>query len=273
MPHLVMRWLGALLIIAGLAGCGAPAASVAPSVAPAQTLNVFAAASLTEAFTAIGAGFEAAHPGVRVVFNFGGSQQLAQQLAQGAPADVFASANQKQLDSAVKAGRVVTGTAQVLARNRLVVIFPQANPAKIVTLQDLARPGLKLDLAAKEVPVGQYALDVLDRAASDAAYGASFKAGVLKNVVSYEENVRAVLSKVVLGEADAGIVYSSDVSGASAGKVGQLAIPDALNTVAIYPIAAVSDSKQPALAEQFIAYTLSPDGQAALVSRGFLAAK
>lgn len=252
----------------------APVATSAPTGAPAQpaTLAVFAAASLTEAFTELGRAFEAAHPGVTVSFNFGASSQLAQQLKAGAPADVFASANQAQLAAAIDAGRIVTGTQQTFVRNRLVVILPQNNPGDVASLRDLARPGLLLVLAAAEVPAGQYALDFLGKAAQDPGFGASFKAEVLANVVSYEENVRAVLAKVSLGEADAGIVYTSDISGAGGANVARLDIPDALNAIAAYPIAPVADAAQPALAQAFIALVLSPEGQAILERYGFMPA-
>jgi molybdate transport system substrate-binding protein len=234
------------------------------------TLTVFAASSLTEAFTELGKGFEQEHSGVKVVFNFAGSQQLAQQLGQGAPADVFASANNKQMQVAIEGGRVVSGTQQVFVRNRLVVIYPADNPAGLTQLQDLAKPGLQLVLAAKEVPVGQYALDFLDKASQDAAFGSTFKDDVLKNVVSYEENVKAVLTKVTLGEGDAGIVYTSDISGDAASKVSSLAIPDQLNTIAVYPIAPVSDSANQELANAFIQTVLSSSGQAILTKYGFI---
>ena len=264
-------WTLLLVLLVVLTACGGqpPATSAGASAAPVE-LNVFAAASLTDAFGAIGKNFEAANPGVKVVFNFAGSQQLAQQLAQGAPADVFASANQKQIDDVARSGRIVGSAAQTFARNRLVVIYPKDNPAGLKGLSDLAKPGLKLDLAAKEVPVGQYALDFLDKASKDPAFGPSFKDAVIKNVISYEENVRAVLNKVTLGEADAGIVYSSDIALDAAGKVGRIDIPDNLNTIAVYPIAPVKDSKNAALAQKFVDYVLAPDGQAILERYGFI---
>ncbi len=257
--------MGILLVVL-VVGC-APA-----SRAPAEprTLTVFAAASLTSAFTELGQQFEAANPGVVVVFNFGASNALAQQLNQGAPADVFASANEAQMEAAVAAGRVDAGAAQVFARNRLLVIFPRANPGGVAALADLARPGLKLVLAAPEVPVGQYTLDFLDKAAQDPTLGAGYPAAGLANVVSYEENVRAVFAKVALGEADAGIVYASDVIGDGAANVDRLDIPDALNTMATYPLAPLSDSAQPALAGAFIELVLSPEGQAVLAGYGFV---
>ena len=234
------------------------------------TLNVFAAASLTNAFGEIGANFSAAHAGTEVVFNFAGSNQLATQIAEGAPADLFASANGTQMKVAIESGRIVSGTQQTFARNRLVVITPSDNPAGLTGLPDLATPGLKLVFAASEVPVGQYSLDFLDKAEADGSLGAGYKAAVIANVVSYEENVRVVLAKVSLGEADAGIVYTSDVAANAAGAVAQIEIPDNLNTVASYPIAPLNDSPNLALAQQFMDYVLSPTGQQVLTQYGFI---
>lgn len=265
-----------LLLSLVVMACSAPIAAqstppATTSSLPASELNVFAAASLTEAFREIGKAFEAANPGVKVTFNFAGSQQLVQQIGQGAPADVFASAATKNMDDAVKAGNVVDGAARTFARNRLVAIVPQANPAGIKTLADLGKPGVRLVLAAKEVPVGQYALDFLDKASKDATYGADYKDKTLKNVASYEQNVRAVLSKVTLGEADAGIVYNTDVTQDAAPKVTRIEIPDALNTVATYPIATVKGTKNPA-ADRFVAFVLADAGQAILKQYGFIPA-
>lgn len=233
-----------------------------------DTLVVFAAASLTEAFTELGQTFEA-QQGVEVVLNFAGSQQLAQQLAQGAAADLFASANEQKMAAVINAGRIDAGSRQIFASNRLVIIYPAGNPGQLETMNDLARPGLRLILAAPEVPVGQYAQEFLDKAAADPAYGSDFAAGVRENVVSFEENVRAVLSKVVLGEADAGIVYQSDLNTETAASIGRIPIPDPLNTIAPYPIAPLNDSRRPQLAAGFLDFVLSPGGQAILTEYGF----
>ncbi len=260
------------LIIALLtfaSACRSPA-SEAASPPPPVALTVFAAASLTAVFTEIGKEFEIAHPSTTVIFNFGGSNQLAEQINQGAPVDVFASANKKQMEAVIEGGRIAGDRQQTFARNRLVVIFPVDNPAGIVVLQDLAKPGIKLVLAAKEAPVGQYALDFLAKADRDAAFGATFKAEALKNVVSYEENVKAVFTKVALGEADAGIVYASDVAGSETRRVAKLDIPDSLNTIATYPIAPIKDSAQAGLAQAFVGFVLSPAGQAILAKYGFI---
>ena len=242
LARLLARLMPALLLL--LASC-APQPAAQP-----VTLTVMAAASLTEAFQEIGTQFEASHPGVQVAFNFAGSQQLVQQLSNAAPADVFASADQRNMDAAVQSGRVTAADVQPFARNQLVVITPTSSPA-LERLSDLARPNLKLVMAAPEVPVGGYSLEFLNKAAQDPAYGPSFKDAVLGNVVSYENNVKAVLAKVVLGEADAGIVYSTDASSAQ-GKVKEIEIPPALNVSAVYPIAVINDSTQPALARAFV---------------------
>ncbi len=266
-------YLAALLV-----GCAAaPATAPSPTVAavespagPSVELTVFAAASLTDSFTAIGQKFEAANPGTKVTFNSAGSNDLAAQIGKGAPADVFASANLAQLNGLVKSGQIAEGSSRTFARNRLVVIVPVTNPARLTTLADLARPGLKLVLADKSVPVGQYALDFLDRASADPSFGSTYKANVVKNVVSYEQDVKAVVSKISLGEGDAGVVYVTDVTPAVADKLGKIAIPDALNTVAAYPIGPIKGSKQLALAHKFVDFLLSADGQAILAQWGFL---
>jgi molybdate transport system substrate-binding protein len=261
----------------------APAAGPATAAAPASVphadasveesaLTVLAAASLTESFTELGKLFESQNPGVKVAFGFAGSQALAQQLAQGAQADVFASASQKYMDAAAGAKRVNQEEVRTFVTNRLVVIFPKYNPAGIQKLQDLARPGILIDLADSSVPVGQYTIDFLDKAVQDPGFDPHFKDNVLANVVSYEDNVKAVVTKVSLGEADAGIVYVTDITTDSADKVSRLAIPDALNTIATYPIAPISDSKNSDLAQAFVALVLSPQGQQVMAKYGFIPA-
>ncbi len=235
--------------------------------AEAITLNVFAAASLTDAFSEIGAVFNAANPGATVAFNFAGSNQLATQITEGAPADVFASANAAQMTVAVESGRVDANATRLFATNRLVVVVPADNPAGIESLPDLATPDTLIVLAAEEVPVGRYSLEFLDRAAADPAFDSGFKEAVLANVVSYEENVRSVLNKVALGEADAGIVYTSDLVGVEG--VTALEIPDALNILAEYPIAALNDSAQADAAAAFVELVLSDEGQGILDNYGF----
>ncbi|MGC1374954.1 MAG: molybdate ABC transporter substrate-binding protein [Anaerolineales bacterium] len=271
MRKIYSLFVAPLLVIALLmSACGV--------VAPApKTLTVFAAASLTDAFNEIGKSFEAANPGVTVKFNFGGSQTLRTQIEQGAQADVFASANAKEMDALVadnasinSAQRLVdANSAKIFLTNRLVVIMPAKNPAGLRALADLSKPGLKLVLAAKEVPAGNYALQALDKL--DKALGTGFKDKLLANVVSYENDVKQVVAKVQLGEADAGIVYVSD--SVAAPELQKIDIPAEDNVIAQYPIAALSQSPNADLAQAFIAYVLSPQGQAILQKWGFLPAQ
>ncbi len=253
---------------------GASAVSASPAAAagtPAKlggSLTVFAASSLTDAFNEIGQGLQQ-RAGVKVTFNYGASSTLATQLAQGAPADVFASADQPNMDKAKQAG-VIDGADQLFARNRLVVIVPKANPAKIQTLQDLAKPGINFVLTDPSVPIGNYARQALAKMAQDPAFGAGFDQKVLANLKSQEANVRAVVGKVQLGEADAAITYATDVTPDAAKDVQAIAIPDQFNVVATYPIAVVKGSQNRTAAQAFIAYLRSPAGQAVLKKWGFI---
>ncbi len=253
-----------VLFLIILSACAAP-----PAQPETTTLTVMAAASLNAAFTGLGAQFEQAHPGVKVVFNFAGSQQLAQQIRQGAAADVFASADHVQMANAVASGRVKEDAIWLFAGNRLVVVTPQGNLAGVQGPGDLSHGGLKVVLAAQEVPAGRYTLQFLDQADASGAFGAGYRDAVLANVVSYEDNVRAVLTKVSLGEADAGIVYASDATGPGAPAVGVMDIPAEINVTAQYPIAALADSSHAELADAFIQFIISPDGQAVLKKYGF----
>lgn len=234
-----------------------------------ETLTIFAAASLAEALSEIGEEFEATHPGSEVAINFAGSQQLAQQLSQGAPADIYASADKQQMENVIQAGRVTPDSDQAFIHNHLVVVLPGDNPGNILDIKDLARPGLLLLLADEAVPVGRYSQEMLDRAGEQAGYGMEFKERVLENVVSYEENVRAVLTKIILGEADAGIVYVSDVIGVSGADINLIQIPEQLNITASYYIAPLSDSSNLNRGRDFIRYLLSPKGQEILDRYGF----
>jgi len=246
--------------------CGLLISACAAS-SDAQTLTVFAASSLTDALKELGAQFEAQHPGARVVFNFAGSQQLRQQLEQGATADVFASANAREMDAAIQSGLVTANAPQVFVKNRLAVIVPRDNRAGVTTLSDLARPGLKIVLAAPGVPVGSYTLNAL--AKMSLAYDATFSSTVLSNVVSYEDNVKQVVAKVQLGEADAGIVYTSDVTPATANQLSTIDIPDEFNVVAAYPFAQLKAASQSALGADFVQFVLSAAGQSILKKWGF----
>lgn len=263
-----------MIVLVGfvLAHCGPPPASaIAPSPAlpisgvAARKLTVFAASSLTDVFEEIGAAFEKSNPGVTVQFNFAGSQQLGLQLNQGARADVFATADLKSME-VIK--ELQSKSPQVFAHNRLVVIVPAANPAQVRELHDLAKAHLKLVVAAASVPVGYYTLQVLDKASADPSFGALYKANVLKNVVSLETNVRQVVTKVSLGEADAGIVYATDA--ATAKNVAVIGVPESFNVIADYPLVVLNNAPQPQLAQAFVDLLLAPDGQAVLKKYGFV---
>lgn len=265
--------LGLLLVAAIAVSCGG--SGDAPDQATGQSMKgsitVFAAASLAESFNEIATAFEAAYAGVEVTFNFGGSPTLRTQLEQGARANVYASADQNQMNLALQNGAVASA-GQVFVRNSLVVITPKDNPGKISTLADLKKGGLKLILAAPEVPVGAYARQALAAMDKDATYGAGFSEAVLKNVVSLESNVKQVVAKVELGEADAGIVYSTDVTPSVASKLKKIEIPDAFNVIAEYSVALVKGRSNDAVARAFIDFLLSSEGQAILTKYGFLSA-
>jgi len=220
---------------------------------------------LTEAFTELGQAFEIAHPGVTVAFNFSGSQNLRTQIEQGAPADVFASANMKEMETLIEQNTIEPGTPRVFLANQLIVILPKDNPAGIRTLEELGKPGLKLVLAAEEVPAGRYARQVLENL--NALYGAGYRDRVLANVVSNEDNIRQAVTKVQLGEADVSIVYVSDV--VAVPELQRIEIPADVNVIAEYPIAPLARSANRDLADEFVDYVLSADGQATLKKWGF----
>jgi molybdate transport system substrate-binding protein len=250
------------LVSGALAGCGnndnsgAQAGSASPPASASGVsgnLTVFAAASLTESFTKLGRQFDAAH-GTKTTFSFAGSASLATQITQGAPADVFASASPTTMATVTKAGEASGPTT--FASNVLEIAVPPDNPQKVATLADLAKPGLKLALCAKEVPCG---------AAADKLLKAD---GITVHPVTLESDVKAALSKVRLGEVDAALVYKTDVQ-AAAGKVTGIEIPDADKAVNLYPIAALAHAKNPPAAQAFVAYVLSADGRKALEDAGF----
>ncbi|HVP38928.1 MAG TPA: molybdate ABC transporter substrate-binding protein [Candidatus Saccharimonadales bacterium] len=248
-----------------------PARAAASPAGHPTTLVVFAAASLADAFQDLGRIFEARFPGIQVRFNFAGSQQLAAGLDNGARAGVFASADQRWMAHAVAAG-LVEGQPGRFARNRLVVIVPRSNPARLGRLQDLARRGVKLVMAAAPVPAGTYGRQMLTRLGRAAGFPPDFQRRALANLASEEENVKQVVAKVELGEADAGVVYRSDVNAAVARRVAILEIPDSCNVLATYPIAVLKGGPEPGAAREFVRLVLSPEGQAILKSRGFLPA-
>jgi molybdate transport system substrate-binding protein len=234
-----------------VAACG----GTTPS-SPPVTINVFAAASLTDSFKALGDAYHRDHSNVTVRFNFAGTPTLVMQIEQGAQADVFASADMTNMNK-LRSDGYTGGTPQVFAHNKLEIVVAAGNPKHIASLADLARPDVIYISAGPTVPAGKYALRALQ------------KAGVTATPKSLETDVKSVLSKIELGEADAGIVYVTDVMSAGS-KVGGVQIPDADNVVATYPLATVKDAKNASEADQFIAYVLSSAGQAKLKSFGFL---
>lgn len=243
---------------------------IPPSATQGQrTIVVFAASSLTNVFEDIADDFESANPGVEVLFSFGGSSVIAAQLVEGAPADVFASANTEQMEIVRNAGRIA-GETVTFARNRLALIVPSGNPAGIESVRDLARPGVKLVVGAVGVPIRAYMDSMFELLAADPSYGDVFVAGGLANIVSEEQNVRQVVAKLALGEGDAGIVYHSDVIPNLADQVIAIPIPDSVNPVADYPIAVIEDASQPELAAAFVDYMLSEAGQAVMLRWNFL---
>jgi molybdate transport system substrate-binding protein len=263
MRRLMCSGLAALLV----AACAAPAAAPTPSVVSGEIV-VFAASSLTDVFQDLAMGFTSANPNARVTFNFGSSSQLATQLGQGAKADVFASADQTQMDNARRAD-AISGQGRVFARNQLVVITPKDNPKKISTVKDLASDSVKFVTAQATVPIGQYTAQMLDKASAEPSYGADFKTRVENNTVSREDNVRQVVSKVQLGEADAAVVYSTDVTPQLRNQLQIIQVPDPLQTLASYTIAIARGSNATG-GEAWVTYALSSDGQAILARWGFL---
>ncbi|MCC7190284.1 MAG: molybdate ABC transporter substrate-binding protein [Anaerolineales bacterium] len=220
---------------------------------------------MTDAFTEIGNAFAAANPNTTLTFNFAGSQALRTQIQEGAPADVFASANNKEMTALIETSFVTAESSQVFLSNKLVVILPANNPAGIDSLEDLANAGIKIVFAAEEVPVGKYTREALDK--MNASFGSDFKDIVLANVVSNEDNVKQVVAKIQLGEADAGIVYTSDA--VAAPELVTIEIPAELNVIAKYPIAPLVESANADLAQAFVDYVLSDEGQAILQKWGF----
>lgn len=264
--------VGSLLLVLVLALAvlaSRPGPATPTSAAPTQraTLTVFAAASLTNAFKEIGQAFEAEHA-VPVTFSFGASTQLRTQLQQGAVADLFASADPIQMDIA-RADGSIAGPDLTFATNRLVIITPKENPGQLQSAADIANPGIRLVTAAPEVPIGAYTRNMLDTMSQIAGFGADFKDRANANVVSREPNVRQVVAKIQLGEADAAVVYRSDVTPQSAPDLLTIPIPDELNTIATYPIALVANAPQPELGQAFVDLLLSPAGQAVLQKWGF----
>ncbi len=268
---------GLAVVCLGLSACGSdeptdtagsPAGEVTGEAGSDLTgsVTVFAAASLTDVFTALGEDFMAANPDVEVTFNFAGSSTLAEQINQGAPADVFASASEEEMDTATKDG-LVYGGPEVFVENREVVMVPKDNPAGIENFRDVAKPDVKLVLAEEGVPAADYALEILGKA--DEEYGAGFEKDVLSNVVSREADVRASVNRVVVGDADATFGYASDFTPDIRDRVDIVPIPPDLNIIATYPVAALKDAKDPELARKWVNLVTGEEGQRVLDKWGF----
>jgi molybdate transport system substrate-binding protein len=258
------RCAGLLVMVLALVSCGGsspqaqsptPALGSASTAPPSGTITIFAAASLTEAFGRVGDELTRLDPGTHYIFNFGSSSTLATQIVNGAPADVFASADEANLQKVVDAA-LTRGPASIFATNRLQLAVAPGNPKRISSLADLARRDLVVVLAAPSVPAGKYALAALGRA------------GVALAPASQEVDVRAVLNKVALGEADAGIVYVTDVRSA-ADRVLGVDIPEQHQVIARYPIATLRDTRNQRLSDLFVEFLLGPDGQRVLGTFGF----
>ncbi|MGH7788780.1 MAG: molybdate ABC transporter substrate-binding protein [Candidatus Binatia bacterium] len=250
---MMQRMRHLILSLALIVPCATSA--IAADAAGSKPLTVLAAASLADAFTAIGAAFEQAHPGLKVEFSFASSSTLATQIGEGARADVFASADESNMQ---KVAADLAAPARTFAANRLAIVVPKGNRKRIATLGDLAGSGVTVALAAPQVPAGRYAAEAFQ------------KAGVAVVPASQEVDVRAVLTKVAMDEADAGIVYVTDIR-AAADKVDAVAIPDEYNVTARYPIAVLKQSGTPETATAFVNFVLSPAGQTTLKEFGFLA--
>ncbi len=229
------------------------------------TLTILAASSLTDAFAELGKTFEQQNPGTTVKTSLGASSDLLAQIQQGAPADVFASAAEEEMNTAVKDG-LVSGKPVAFVKNREVVMAPKDNPANINGLEDLSQPNIKLVLAEEGVPAADYAVEILDNANKE--YGSGFKKKVLSNVVSREADVRASVNRVVVGDADATFGYASDYTPDIRDKVKVIPIPPNLNIIATYPIATLKDAKEAGLAKKWVDLVTSSEGQKVLRTWG-----
>ena len=253
-----------LVVISGAAGCSSSASEGGEG--EGRTLTVLAASSLTDAFGELENRFEEQNPGVEVRQSFESSSTLLTQIQQGAPADVFASASEEEMDTAVEEG-LTDEEPVVFVKNREVVLVPRENPAGIEEFRDVAKPGVRLVLAEEGVPAADYALEILGKA--DEEYGAGFEKDVLANVVSREADVRASVNRVVVGDADATFGYASDYTPDVRDRVEVVPIPPDLNIIATYPIAALKDAKEPGLARNWVDLVTSAEGQRVLEKWGF----
>jgi molybdate transport system substrate-binding protein len=264
----VLLLLAVLVVVVGCGGSGSGSGGGSGGGGAKQrgTLTILAASSLTDAFGQLGKTFEKQNPGTTVKQSFGASSDLLAQLDQGAPADLFASAAREEMDTAVKKG-LVSGKPEVFVKNREVIMVPKDNPANIDSLKDMAKPNIKLVLAARDVPAADYAVEILGKA--NKVYGSGFKNKVLSNVVSREADVRASVNRVVVGDADATFGYASDYTPDIRDKVQVIPIPPKLNIIATYPIAALKGAKDTELARKWLDLVTSKQGQKVLKKWNF----
>jgi len=255
-----------ILIMLVLLACLSPALAE-----EGERLTVFCGAGLTGALSEIGGIYENA-TNISVEFNFDGVPALRSQIEQGAYADILVSANLKHMNALKSEGFINNSTVEVFARNKVAIIVPNDNPASITGLKDLASPGVKILMGTKDLPAGDYALQVLDKLAADPEYGPAYRESVLSNVVSQETTVNRIVSKIALGEADAGFAFISDVSPQMVGKVTRILIPEKYNVVGDFPVAVLSQSKYPVEAQAFLDMIMSTEGQSILGKYGFIPA-
>ena len=266
---LLLLLIGSTFALTGCGGSSESSGRASQSTSGGQgssgTLTVLAASSLTNAFGELATTFQEQNPDTEVRTSFGGSSELLAQIEQGAPADVFASADEDKMDTAVQDDLV--NEPQTFAGNRPIIIVPIDNPARIHGLQDLANPEAKLVLAQDGVPIAEYAKRILTNA--DSEYGGNLEQQALNNVVSREANVRASANRVALGEADATFVYITDVTPEIEDQVEVIEIPQDLNVVATYPIATLKEANNLELARRWVDLVLSDEGQRLLEEYGF----
>jgi len=255
-----------ILIMLVLLACLSPALAE-----EGERLTVFCGAGLTGALSEIGGIYEN-DTNISVEFNFDGVPALRSQIEQGAYADILVSANLKHMNALKSEGFINNSTVEVFARNKVAIIVPNDNPASITGLKDLASPGVKILMGTKDLPAGDYALQVLDKLAADPEYGPAYRESVLSNVVSQETTVNRIVSKIALGEADAGFAFISDVSPQMVGKVTRILIPEKYNVVGDFPVAVLSQSKYPVEAQAFLDMIMSTEGQSILGKYGFIPA-
>ena len=268
--HLRVYWVVlAAALIAGLTGCGGSSGNSGSGGGGEKqggTLTILAASSLTDAFGELGTIFEEQNEGVEVKQSFGASSDLLAQIQQGAPADVFASAAEEEMDTAEKDG-LVSGSPEIFVKNREVIMVPKDNPANINSLEDMSKPDIKLVLAQKDVPAADYAVEILGKANKE--YRPDFEQDVLSNVVSREADVRASVNRVVVGDADATFGYASDYTPDIRDRVTVITIPPGLNIIATYPVAALKGAKDPDLAHKWVDLVTGKEGQRVLQKWNF----